>query len=157
MKVVIIDGIEYEPREQAKEKENAPTYLLELQYEALKQENEDLRNELSTFNIAENERIEVFTNDDYMLFEKRLNDWKTQRLELEHQEQLFNIEKKTLNELHDHYKTQFEYQKTQSTKILEMHQKLLDTITQQNKLAIQRNIIEAADKDVINKNTWKTK
>ena len=48
------------------------------------------------------------------------------------------------------------YQKEQSTRILDMHQKLIDTIEQQNKLAIQRNVIEARDKDIID-DDWKPK
>ena len=48
------------------------------------------------------------------------------------------------------------HQQKQSTKILDMHQKLLDTIDKQSNLALQRNVIEALEKDVINKD-WKPK
>lgn len=68
----------------------------------------------------------------------------------QHQEQIFNVEKKSLNEILEHYKSQFEYQKTQSDKILQMHQKLIDTIEKQSAITIQRNIIEAKDKQIIN-------
>ena len=73
-------------------------------------------------------------------FEKRLQEWQTQRLELEHQEQLFTAEKKSLNELYEHYKSQFHYQQKQNEKVLEMHQKLIDLIGEQNKITIQRQV-----------------
>jgi len=50
-----------------------------------------------------------FTKNEYSAFEQRLQEWQTQRQELEHQEQLFNAEKKSLTELYEHYKYQFEY------------------------------------------------
>jgi uncharacterized protein (DUF342 family) len=106
---------------------------------------------------AENERVEVFTFEDYNLFEQRLKEWHTQKIELEHKEQLFAAEKKSLNELYEHYKNQFHYQQKQNEKVLEMHQKLIDVIGEQNKISIQRQIIEASEKNVINKDTWKPK
>lgn len=129
---------------------------IDLQVQSLEVEIERLKNELSKYEIEDNERLEVFTNDQYILFEQRLKEWQTQRLELEHQEQLFNAEKKSLNELYEHYKNQFEYQRNQNEKVLEMHQRLLDIIGEQNKIQIQKNVIEAIDKEVINKDTWKT-
>mgnify|MGYP000961776593 CR=1 FL=1 len=117
---------------------------------------ESLKAELKQYEIKDNERLEVFTNEEYNLFEQRLKEWQTQRLEIEHQEQLFTTEKKSLNELYNHYKSQFEYQKNANEKILNMHQALIDLIGEQNKLTIQRQIIEAKEKDVIN-DKWKPK
>ena len=108
-----------------------------------------LRNELSKYKIASNERIEVFTNDEYELLEIRLREWHEQEQKLKHQEQLFSVEKLSLKEMLTHYKKQFKYQKKQSERILQMHQKLIDTIDQQNKILIQRQIIEASDKSII--------
>ena len=115
----------------------------------------DLRSELKQYDISDNQRIEVFTNDEYHLLETRLREWTNQQQKLEQQEQLFNVEKLGLKELLEHYKNQFEYQKKQSEKILEMHQTLIDTIQKQSTLALQRNIIEAREKDVINKDWTK--
>jgi len=115
---------------------------------------EELKESLKSYEIEPNERIEVFTQEQYQLFEQRLKEWQYQRVELEHQEELFKAEKKSLSELYEHYKHQFEYQKKQNEKVLEMHQKLIDVIGEQNKLSIQRNIIEAKEKEVIDKN-WK--
>lgn len=116
----------------------------------------DLRAELEQYNVSDNERIEVFTNEDYQVFEQRLREWYSLQKDIEHQEQIFNVEKKSLSELLEHYQKQFEYQKEQSTRILEMHQKLIDTIDKQSAISIQRNIIEASEKEIIKKD-WKTK
>ena len=121
------------------------------QIKSLQLENESLKAELKQYDVSDNERIEIFTNEEYTMLETRLREWTTQQQQLQHQEELFNVEKLGLKELLDHYKKQFEYQKQQSEKILNMHQTLIDTIQKQNAIAIQRNIIEAADKDVIDK------
>ena len=128
---------------------------IDLQIQSLQLEIESLKAELSQYEIAENETIQVFTFDEYNLFEQRLQEWQQQRTELEHQEQLFAAEKKSVNELYEHYKEQFYYQRKQNEKVLEMHQKLIDVIGEQTKISIQRNIIEASDKEVIKKDTWK--
>ena len=97
-----------------------------------------------------------YTNEEYSFLEARLNEWHTLQKDLDHKEELFDVEKKSLKELLKHYKTQWKYQKKQSTKILDMHQTLIDTIQKQSNLAIQRQVIEAIEKDVINKD-WKPK
>jgi len=130
---------------------------LQLENEALQKEIDKLKNELSEFDISPGERIEVFTNAEYDLLQTRLQEWFTLQKEIEHKDQLFNVEKKSLSELLDHYKNQFEYQKKQSDKILEMHQTLIDTIQKQSAITIQRNIIEAKEKDVVDRDTWKPK
>jgi hypothetical protein len=126
------------------------------QIEIFKTEIEDLKVELSQYDIKENERLEIFTNDEYNLFEQRLKEWQTQRIELEHQEKLFASENKSNKELYQHYKSQFEYQKNANEKILNMHQALIDLIGEQNKISIQRQVIEAADKNIIKRDTWRT-
>lgn len=130
------------------------TNQLDLEVESLKAEISVLKSELAKYDIEPNERIEVFTNEDYNIFKTRLQEWFTLQKELEHKEQLFNVEKLTLKELLEHYKNQFEYQKAQSDRILMMHQKLIDTIEKQNAITIQRNIIEAKEKKIID-DDWK--
>ena len=114
--------------------------------EALKTEIEDLKNQLAIYEIADNERIEVFTNESYELFEKRLNEWHTLQTDIKHQEEIFSLKIKGADERASHYEKQFEYQRKQSERILEMHQQLIDTIEKQNQLAEQRSFIEAKDK-----------
>ena len=79
------------------------------------------------------------SHTEYSIFEKRLLEWLQLQKDLEYQDQLFEVEKKSNDELLTHYKAQFEYQKEQSLKILEMHQKLIETIK-----------IQTKNKDIIN-------
>ena len=122
----------------------------------LKNENQTLKAELRKYEIAPNEQIEVFTNEEYNILEQRLKEWHEQEQKLKHQEELFNVEKLSLKDMLKHYKNQWKYQRKQSEKLLKMHQTLIDTIDKQNKLAIQRQIIEAVEKDVVDEN-WQPK
>ena len=129
---------------------------LHMEVKTQRQKIKNLEDRLEPFQIAPNERLEVFTNSQYIEFETKLKEWHTLQRDIEYNEKLFAVEKKGLKERSKHYKQQYEYQQKQSTKILDMHQKLLDTIDKQSNLAIQRNVIEAISKDVIDKD-WKPK
>lgn len=142
--------------EPTNEPRNEPQNKSFVGYLAVKQENTKLKDrikellqELEQYQIAPNERIEVFTDAEYQILETRLQEWHTQQQELNHKEQIFEVEKKSLRELLEHYKTQFEYQKGQSERILDMHQHLIDTIQKQTAISLQRNILEAKDKDIL--------
>ena len=120
---------------------------LDIEIEALKIENVRLKEELAEYEIAENERIEVFTNEEYQLFQTRLIEWRTQQKENEHQQELFNAKIITLEQSADHYKNQFQYQKEQSTRILTMHEKLLETLSAQTKDHFIETTIRAKNTD----------
>ena len=107
--------------------------------------------------VAKDEIYAEYEEQEYEALEQMLIEWRTLQKDIEHQEQLFNVEKKSLSELLEHYKAQFEYQKQQSEKILNIHQTLIDTIEKQNALAIQRNIIEANEKNIVNPDSWRPK
>ena len=109
------------------------------EYDALKTEIEALKDELSQYDIADNERIEVFTDEMYAEFEERLIDWKLQNQKIISQQETFDAKEKGLNDVvnlmteqADHYKNQFQYQKEQATRILDMHEQLIKTIQQNN-------------------------
>ena len=109
------------------------------EYDALKTEIEALKDELSQYDIADNERIEVFTDEMYTEFEERLTDWKLQNQKIISQQETFDAKEKGLNDVvnlmteqADHYKNQFQYQKEQATRILDMHEQLIKTIQQNN-------------------------
>jgi 16S rRNA C967 or C1407 C5-methylase (RsmB/RsmF family) len=121
---------------------------LDIEVESLKRQIEELKKELSNYEIGENERIEVFSNEEYILFEQRLIEWRTLQKDIEHQQELFKIEKKGSDQIIEHYKHQFEYQKQQSTRILEIHEKLIETVNSQSKITLQRNFIEAKEKGI---------
>jgi hypothetical protein len=140
-----------------KRKENAKqTQRNNNNVDLLKLKIKTLEHELENYQIADNERIEVFTNEDYEIFQSRLLQWFQLQKDIKHQQEVFDATNKSNEELVLHYQNQFEYQKEQSTRILEMHEKLLDTIHLQASNTTQRNIIEAKDKDIIDKD-WKTK
>ena len=109
------------------------------EYNRLKEENKSLKDELSQYDIADNERIEVFTDEMYAEFEERLIDWKLQNQKIISQQEVFDAKEKGLNDVvnlmteqADHYKNQFQYQKEQATRILDMHEQLIKTIQQNN-------------------------
>jgi hypothetical protein len=112
---------------------------LDIEIESLKQKIEELKDELSQYDIADNERIEVFTDEMYAEFEERLIDWKLQNQKIISQQETFDAKEKGLNDVvnlmteqADHYKNQFQYQKEQATRILDMHEQLIKTIQQNN-------------------------
>ena len=105
----------------------------------LKIEIENLKEELSQYDIADDERLEVFTQEMYEVFETRLLEWKEQNEKIKSQQKLFDAKEKGLNDVvellkdqSEHYKNQFNYQKEQSTRILDMHEQLIKTIQQNN-------------------------
>lgn len=109
------------------------------QYDALRTEIEVLKDELSQYDIADNERLEVFTDEMYAEFEERLNDWKLQNQKIISQQEVFDAKEKGLNDVvnlmteqADHYKNQFQYQKEQATRILDIHEQLIKTIQENN-------------------------
>jgi len=93
---------------------------------------------------AETERIEIFTNEEYIQFENALIDYKYQKQSIEQKEQHFKKEMASKEELIDHYKNQSEYQKQQSDRILTQMEKLIEAIR-------RRDTIEAVEKSVIGK------
>jgi len=109
------------------------------EYDALKTENETLKDKLSEYDIADNERLEIFTKEEYSKFEERLTEWHLQTQHIVAQQELFDAKEKGLNDVvglmteqAEHYKNQFQYQKEQSTRILDMHEQLIKTIQQNN-------------------------
>ena len=112
----------------------------------LEQQVFELKSELSVYEIKDNERLEVFTDDDYNIFTTRLKEWRTQQKELEQKAIEIQEVKTDAKENIAHYKNLFEYQRKQSDRILEMHEKLIVTIGEQTQSSIQRNHIEAKDK-----------
>ena len=92
----------------------------------------------------ENERIEVFTNEDYIRFEQALIDYKYQKQNIDLKEEHFQKELASKDELVSHYKQQSDYQKEQSDRILTQMEKLIEAIR-------RRDTIEAVEKKVIGK------
>jgi hypothetical protein len=128
-----------QPKENKAILKTSKTVISVDEYNRLKEENKSLKDELSQYDIADNERIEVFTDEMYAEFEERLIDWKLQNQKLVSQQEVFDAKEKGLNDVvnlmteqADHYKNQFQYQKEQATRILDMHEQLIKTIQQNN-------------------------
>ena len=120
-------------------KNDSDVEALSIENSDLKIEIENLKEELSQYDIADDERLEVFTQEMYEVFETRLLEWKEQNAKIKSQQKLFDAKEKGLNDVvellkdqSEHYKNQFNYQKEQSTRILDMHEQLIKTIQQNN-------------------------
>ena len=96
-----------------------------------------------------------YTSEEYSIAEQKLNEWYTLQNDIENQQKVFDAEKRGSAEIIEHYKHQFEYQKEQSTRMLNIHEKLIEAIDKQNNIILQKQVIEAIDKKVIEKDTWK--
>lgn len=122
---------------------------LEKERQKHQKETVDFKNQIEKFEgldyDQDNERLEVFTNEEYDMFEKALHEWRTQKAKIQHQEETFKIQLASKEELVDHYKNQFDYQKKQADRILNQMEKLIDAIR-------RRDTIEAVEKNVIGKN-----
>ena len=115
--------------------------------EALKKidalENED------PYELAENERLEVFTNEEYALFEERLKEWATLQREIQLKDESFKVQLNSKEEIIEHYKHQFEYQRQLAERQLDQMDKLLGYLKDRNLREAERAQIEAVEKRVI--------
>ena len=114
----------------------------------------ELKEELSGYEITENERLEVFTNEEYAKFEERLTQWRLQSQHIiaqqkdnEHQQELFNAKVLTLEQSAEHYKNSYFYQRKQNERFIDMHEKLLDTIQLSGKEGFIKSVVEAKKTD----------
>ena len=118
------------------------------------------KNELSNIGnlwfVKKGVMLQEYTPTEYEVAFKRLSEWRLQQKEIEKQAAEINEIKVTSTERVEHYKNLFEYQRKQSDRILQIHEKLVQSVTELTKGSIQRNVIEAKEKGVIN-DDWKTK
>ena len=96
-----------------------------------------------------------YTESEYEFAEAKLSEWRFQQKEIEKQAAEIEDIKTSSSERVEHYKNLFEYQRKQSDRILQIHEKLVGSLNELTKANVQRNIIEAKDKNVIN-DDWKT-
>lgn len=98
--------------------------------------------------------LQEYTPIEYEIADQRLREWRLQQKEIERQAAEITEVKATSTERVEHYKNLFEYQRKQSDRILQIHEKLVGSLNELTKANVQRNIIEAKDKDIINEK-WK--
>jgi hypothetical protein len=108
------------------------------------------KNELSNIGnlwfVKKGFKPEAYTPQEYEIAHKRLDEWRFQQKEIEQQAEQLKTLKITSSESVEHYKNLFEYQRKQSDRILQIHEKLVTSINELTESAIQRNHIEAKDK-----------
>tara|TARA_R110001606_G_scaffold320872_2_gene467753 strand:- start:74 stop:724 length:651 start_codon:yes stop_codon:yes gene_type:complete len=124
------------------------------EYDALKTEIEALKEDLSQYDISDNERLEVFTDEQYEVFKEQLSEWHIQNQQIITQQELFDAKEKGLNDVvvlvteqAEHYKNQFEYQRKQNERFISMHEKLLDTIQLNGKEGFIKSVVDAKKTD----------
>ena len=98
--------------------------------------------------------LQEYTPTEYDIAFKRLTEWRLQQKEIEKQAAEISEIKVSSTERVEHYKNLFEYQRKQSDRILQIHEKLVGSLNELTKGTIQRNVIEAKEKGVINED-WK--
>ena len=98
--------------------------------------------------------LQEYTPIEYEVAYQRLTEWRLQQKEIEKQAAEITEIKATSTERVEHYKNLFEYQRKQSDRILQIHEKLVQSVAELTKGSIQRNVIEAKEKGVINED-WK--
>ncbi len=91
-------------------------------------------------------KIQEYTPTEYDLAFQRLTEWRLQQKEIEKQAAELTEVKATTTERVEHYKNLFEYQRKQSDRILQIHEKLVTSINELTESTVQRNHIEAKDK-----------
>jgi len=121
--------------------------LIEELNEALKKI-ETLESE-DPFEIEEGQRIEVFTDEEYAIFEQRLREWSTLQREIQLKDESFKAQLNSKDEVIDHYKNQFEYQRQLAERQLDQMDKLLGYLKDRNTREAERARIEAVEKNVI--------
>ena len=155
-KYLITDLIiaDWKQKEEANAKPNANANATQTQIEDLEKEIAELKEELAGYEITENERLEVFTNEEYAKFEERLTQWRLQSQHIiaqqkdnEHQQELFNAKVLTLEQSAEHYKSSYFYQRKQNERFIDMHEKLLDTIQLSGKEGFIKSVVEAKKTD----------
>ena len=117
------------------------------------------KNELSNIGnlwfVKKGVMLQEYTPTEYEVAFKRLTEWRLQQKEIEKQAAEITEIKVSSTERVEHYKNLFEYQRKQSDRILRIHEKLVTSINELTNANIQRNVIEAKEKGVIN-DDWKT-
>ena len=121
--------------------------LLETEVQLLNKYKTDF--ELRDEETEEGLRVEYFTDEEYALFETRLREWYSLRKEVELKDTHFIEMKASKDEIIEHYKGQFEYQRQLSDRQLQQMDKLLDHLKDRNLREAERSQIEAVEKKVI--------
>ena len=101
--------------------------------------------------IGNTDKIEVFSEDEYNQFQDALREYKHLEKNIKQQEVYFEEIKASKDEVIEHYKNQFEYQRRLADKQLEQMDTLLTYLKLRGDREAERQRIEAVEKQVIPK------
>ena len=101
--------------------------------------------------IGNTDKIEVFSEDEYNQFQDALREYKHLEKNIKQQEVYFEEIKASKDEIIEHYKNQFEYQRQLADKQLNQMDTLLNYLKQRGEREGERAYIEAVEKQVIGK------
>ena len=99
--------------------------------------------------IGNTDKIEVFSEDEYNQFQDALREYKHLEKNIKQQEVYFEEIKASKDEIIEHYKNQFEYQRQLADKQLNQMDTLLNYLKQRGEREGERAYIEAVEKQVI--------
>jgi len=99
--------------------------------------------------IGNTDKIEVFSEDEYNQFQDALREYKHLEKNIKQQEVYFEEIKASKDEIIEHYKNQFEYQRQLADKQLNQMDTLLNYLKQRGEREGERAYIEAVEKKVI--------
>jgi len=99
--------------------------------------------------IGNTDKIEVFSEDEYNQFQDALREYKHLEKNIKQQEVYFEEIKASKDEVIEHYKNQFEYQRQLADKQLNQMDTLLTYLKQRGEREGERAYIEAVEKKVI--------
>ena len=101
--------------------------------------------------IGNTDKIEVFSEDEYNQFQDALREYKHLEKNIKQQEVYFEEIKASKDEVIEHYKNQFEYQRQLADKQLTQMDTLLTYLKQRGEREGERAYIEAVEKRVISR------
>lgn len=101
--------------------------------------------------IGNTDKIEVFSEEEYKQFQDTLIEYKHLEKNIKQQEVYFEEVKASKDEVIEHYKNQFEYQRQLADKQLNQMDTLLNYLKQRGEREGERAYIEAVEKQVISK------
>ena len=101
--------------------------------------------------IGNTDKIEVFSEDEYNQFQDALREYKHLEKNIKQQEVYFEEIKASKDEVIEHYKNQFEYQRRLADKQLDQMDTLLNYLKLRGDREAERQRIEAVEKQVIPK------
>jgi predicted transcriptional regulator len=105
----------------------------------------DYENSTVLEGVKDSDRIELFSQEEYAVFEERLIQWRLQRQEIELTKVHFASTKEELAFV----KSRLDYAQSSNEKILQQHQNLIEIIGQRNRIeAVEKSVIKPEPREI---------